>query len=391
VMGFVVLAAMLKYLASADQAMQLNFLTRERFLAVWIVLFAMAGLYLLGFLRLEGITKDEPLGIPRLLIGMTFLIVAISLIPGMFGSRLGDLEAYVPPAAGSSAFSSAGGESLAWMKNQFREALEKARREGKLVFVNFTGYACANCHWMKANMFTRPEIGSVMKDFVLVDLYTDGTDEASRQNQELLEKTFATIAIPYYAIFTPDGKVVASFPGLTRNPQEFLAFLNQPAETKSGALMALDAPSGAGVALGVPSGAGVAPAALPLKSLDGGAFDTASLTGKVVVLNFWATWCVPCIQEIPGFNKINEQLANKGVKVVGVSMDEDGAAVVKPFLKDHPMNYTVALGSEKLSQQFQVSEKLPITVVLDRSGKAIQRFEGFTHPEAIEAAVKQAL
>jgi thiol:disulfide interchange protein DsbD len=59
-----------------------------------------------------------------------------------------------------------------------------------------------------------------------VDLYTDGTDEASRQNQEFEEKTFGTIAIPYYAIFDNGGKVISSFPGLTRNPPEFLAFLN---------------------------------------------------------------------------------------------------------------------------------------------------------------------
>ena len=68
---------------------------------------------------------------------------------------------------------------------------------------------------------------------MLVDLYTDGTDDASRVNQEFEEKTFGTIAIPYYAIFDADGKVLASFPGLTRNPQEFLAFLNTPAPLKT--------------------------------------------------------------------------------------------------------------------------------------------------------------
>ena len=65
-----------------------------------------------------------------------------------------------------------------------------------------------------------------MQGFVLVDLYTDGTDDASRVNQEFEEKTFGTIAIPYYAIFDADRKVLATFPGLTRKPQEFLAFLN---------------------------------------------------------------------------------------------------------------------------------------------------------------------
>jgi len=234
VMGFVILAAMLKYLSSVDQVLQWNVLTRERFLALWIVLFAMAGLYLLGYVRLEGVSKDEPLGLWRLLIGMSFVAFAVSLVPGMFGGKLGELDAYVPLPSGSSGFNAGVGEApLTWMKNQFPEALEQARRENELVFVNFTGYACTNCHWMKANMFTRPEIRAAMHNFVLVDLYTDGTDEASRRNQEFEDKTFGTIAIPFYAIFDNQGKVLASFPSLTRNPKEFLAFLNAPTGAKS--------------------------------------------------------------------------------------------------------------------------------------------------------------
>jgi len=231
VMGFIILAIMFKYVASIDAVLQWNILTRERFLALWVVLFAMAGLYLLGFVRLEGVTKDEPLGLWRLLIGMAFVAFAITLVPGMFCGRLGELDAYVPASAGCSTPTGAD-TSLSWMKNQFSEARDKARREGKLVFVNFTGYACTNCHWMKANMFTRAEIRSAMQGFVPVDLYTDGTDEASVRNQAFEEKTFGTIAIPYYAIFDPDGKVLASFPGLTRNPQEFLTFLNTSQEAK---------------------------------------------------------------------------------------------------------------------------------------------------------------
>ncbi len=224
VMGFVVLAALFKPLSSIDQVMQWSYLTRERFLAAWIVLFAMAGLYLLGFLRLEGIGKDEHLGLGRLLAGTALLGFAISLLPGMFGARLGDLDAYVPPSALSGSESSGG---LAWMKNDLRQALDQSRRDNKLVLVNFTGYACTNCHWMKANMFTRPEIAAALKEFVLLELYTDGTDESSRRNQELEESKFATIAIPYYAIIDADEKVVASFPSATRNPREFLDFLKK--------------------------------------------------------------------------------------------------------------------------------------------------------------------
>jgi thiol:disulfide interchange protein len=382
VMGFVILAASLKYLASLDQVLQWGVLTRERFLAAWMVLFAMAGLYLLGFIRLEGIKPDERMGLWRLLTGMTFLIFAISLTPGMFGGRLGDLDAYVPVASGGTG--GPGGTpqtGLVWLKNQYREALAQARREGKLVFVNFTGYACANCHWMKANMFTRPEIAGAMQNFVLVELYGDGTDAASEQNQKLELEKFQTVAEPYYAIMDPDEKVIATFPGLTHDPQEFLTFLRKG--------QSVDPPAAPAVA---PAPATPATTSnLPqVNRLDGTPLDIATLNGKVLVVNFWATWCVPCIQEIPSFNKLQQQSGSTGVVVVGVSMDEEGAARVQPFLKKHPMDYTVALGSVALNQLYKLDE-LPVTLVFDRSGKQIKRFEGFLAEDQLLAAVKQAL
>jgi thiol:disulfide interchange protein DsbD len=382
VMGFVILAASLKYLSSLDQVLQLGWLTRERFLAAWIVLFAMAGLYLLGFLRLEGIKPEEPMGLGRLLTGAAFLIFAVSLLPGMFGGKLGDLDAYVPLATQPAGIAGSGGESaLLWMKNQYREALDRARREGKLVLLNFTGYACTNCHWMKANMFTRPEIAAAMKNFVLVELYTDGTDAESEANQKVQLAKFHTVAIPYYAIVDPnekDEKVLAEFPGSTRDAVEYLAFLNKPAPTP-----ALTATA--------PAAAPAPPSSLPQASkLEGGNIDTAALSGKVVVVNFWATWCVPCIQEIPGFNKLHKDFAGQGVAVLGISMDDEGAARVQPFLKKHPMDYPVGLGSEALNKQYNL-DQLPVTLVFDRTGKQVKRFEGFTSEADLLSAVKQAL
>ncbi len=370
VMGFVILAASLKYLASLDQVLGWGFLTRERFLAAWIVLFAMAGLYLLGFLRLEGIKPEDRMGMGRLLTGMAFLIFSISLMPGMFGGRLGDLDAYVPAAAAESAVSgeATAGGGLVWMKNQYREALAKARAEGKLVFVNFTGYACANCHWMKANMFPRPEIAGAMQNFVLVDLYGDGTDAASEENQKLELDKFHTVAEPFYAIMDPDENVIATFPSLTKDPKEFLAFLQKGQKPPEPARASFPQVSG----------------------LDGAPLDAAALNGKVVVMNFWATWCVPCIAEIPSFNKLHEEYGQKGVAVVGVSMDDEGAESVRPFLKKHPIDYTVALGSDAVSKQFGLDE-LPVTVIFDRSGKQIKRFAGFLKENELTAAVLGAM
>jgi len=226
VMGFVLLAAMLKYASNIDQVLQLGWITRERFLAGWFVLFALAGLYLLGLLKLEGNEEGDHLGIGRLIVASFLLIFSFSLLPGMFGAPLGELDAYVPAASTAGILNNRASAQQVWMKNQYQEALNQARAENKLVLVTFTGYACTNCHWMKANMFPRPEIADAAKNLVLVELYTDGTDKESEENQKLQDEKFSTVAIPYYAILDPDGKVVASFgKGMTKDTQEFLAFL----------------------------------------------------------------------------------------------------------------------------------------------------------------------
>ena len=228
VLGFVILAAMLKYLSNVDQVLQTNLLTREIYLAAWLVLFALPGLYLLGYLRMEGIRLDDRLGVGRLLVAVVFLTFAVSLVPGMFGANLGPLEAYVPPASPGSAGPAGAtrAEQQVWLKNGYEEALARAKQENKLLLVTFTGYACTNCHWMKANMFSRPEIAAAVKDMILVELYTDGTDDTSRRNQEMQDRLFQTVAIPYYALLDGDGKVIASFPGLTKDAKQFLSFLS---------------------------------------------------------------------------------------------------------------------------------------------------------------------
>jgi thiol:disulfide interchange protein DsbD len=375
VMGFVILAASLKYLANLDATLQWGWLTRDRFLAAWIVLFGMAGLYLLGFVRLEGIKPEDRMGLGRLLCGMAFLIFALSLAPGMFGGKLGDLEAYIPAAeeGGAGASQSAG---LVWMKDQYREALAKAQAEGKLVFVDFTGYSCANCHWMRANILSRPEIAAELGKFVLVELYTDGTDAASDANAKLEATKFGTVSQPYYVILRPDETVVATFDHLTHDPAEFLAFVQKGTAGAAPPAVAQAAATQGG---GMPS----------VSTLDGA--PVGGLSGKVVVFDFWATYCVPCIKEIPIFNRLNHDLAAKGVVVIGVGMDEEGAPLIKPFLTKHPMDYQVALGSTALNEAYKLEDGLPVTLVFDRSGKQIKRFQGLTPEEDLRAAVQSAL
>lgn len=228
VMGFLILAAMLKYFSNVDAVMGWDLLSRERFLSLWVVLFALPGLYLLGKLPMDGIKQGEQLGVGRALLGTLFVAFALSLVPGMFGANLGEIEAYIPLAKENTSFFNRGGEAkLAWMKNDLEGAIAKAKAENKLVFVNFTGVACTNCHWMKANMFPKPEVREAMEKFVLVELYTDELDDPrSVAFQKMQESLFQTVGIPYYAVFNADKKVVSSFPGLTKDVKEFTSFLN---------------------------------------------------------------------------------------------------------------------------------------------------------------------
>lgn len=226
VMGFLVLAAMLYYLSRADQVWGLELLSRERFLAFWVLLLALPGLYLLGILRMEGIKHDEPVTAGRLLVGTLLLGMGISLIPGMSGARLGELEPFLPAPAEDAGFA-AGGQSagLKWIKNDYPAALAEARKSGKPLLISFTGYACTNCKWMKRNLFTRAEVAAGLGGFVLLELYTDGADAESEENQRRQESQYQTAAIPFYAIVDADGKTRATFAGLTKDSAAFLAFL----------------------------------------------------------------------------------------------------------------------------------------------------------------------
>ena len=222
--GFVIAAVGLKYLGNVDQVFGWQVLTRERFLALWIVLFACAGLYLWGLLRLRDDLPGDGVGLGRLGAGALFVAFAVSLAPGLVGGALGELEAHIPAAANSSIAGQQPGE-LSWLKDDYDGALATAESEDRVLFVSFTGYACSNCKWMKANMFTKPEVSERLAEMVRVELYTDGFDASSERYQEFQIERFRSTSIPFYALVSPDGSTVATFSGQTRDVAGFLGFL----------------------------------------------------------------------------------------------------------------------------------------------------------------------
>jgi peroxiredoxin len=106
-----------------------------------------------------------------------------------------------------------------------------------------------------------------------------------------------------------------------------------------------------------------------LSDAKGAKVRLADYKGKVVLLNFWATWCGPCQVEIPWFQEFEQQYKSKGFEVVGVSMDEDGWTSVKPYMATHKLNYQILLGDETVSTLYGGLDALPTTFIIDRDGK----------------------
>jgi len=221
VMGMAELAAAMKFLSNVDLVWHWGIFTRNVVLASWIVIALMLVLYLAGLIPLGRAPRlPRPRG-GRLLASAATLALAVWLGSGLAGRRLGELEAFLPPIDAVGAV--ARGEQH-WLTN-YEEALAAAAKTNRPVLVNFSGYTCTNCRWMEANMFTRPEIASELSKFVLVELYTDGTDDMNRRYQQLEQDLFGTVALPYYAVLGPDGTPKVAFGGLTRSSDEYLNFL----------------------------------------------------------------------------------------------------------------------------------------------------------------------
>lgn len=226
-MGFLEVAAAMKFLSNVDLIWKWGIFTRPVVLAIWISIGIVLSVYLLGKFQLSHDSKPERIGAFRLVSAIVSLAISFYLLTGLFGAKLGELESFLPPETDTVKAFNSRADELRWIENDFDGALKQAKAENKLVFVDFTGYTCTNCRWMEANVFPKREVQAELGNFIRARLYTDGDGPVYERQQQMEQDLFNTVALPFYAIFDGEGKPIATFAGLTRNTQEFVDFLKK--------------------------------------------------------------------------------------------------------------------------------------------------------------------
>ncbi len=128
-----------------------------------------------------------------------------------------------------------------------------------------------------------------------------------------------------------------------------------------------------------------------LKDVDGKAVKSGDFKGKLVVLDFWATWCPPCREEIPGFVELYKKYNKDGLVIVGISLDEQGPSVVKPFMQKYQINYPIVMGDSKTTELFGKIESIPTTFIIDREGRITSKHVGLVAKAKFESEIKKLL
>lgn len=265
VLGFIELALGLKFLSTADQTYHWGILDREVYLALWIVIFSLLGLYLLGKIRFTHDEKVETIGVPRLALSIAVFSFVVYLIPGMWGAPLKALSGYLPPITTQDFVLGAQGtaNTVSMVSDQSKEnrynlelplglsgyftledGMKAAQKEGKPMFVDVTGHGCVNCREMEARVWSDPRVLKILKEkYIIVALYNDDkqkldqsdwvTDaqtgkvykDLGRANSYIARTRWGVNAQPNYILLSPSGEQLVPVRGYDLSVDGFIAFL----------------------------------------------------------------------------------------------------------------------------------------------------------------------
>jgi len=272
VLGFLELALALKFLSNVDLAYHWNWLDREVFLALWIVIFGMLGLYLIGKIKFSHDSDLRYMSVPRTIFAIVIFSFVMYMIPGMWGAPLKSISAFLPPSATQDFdlsvapfgdISSAVNKDVKKKKYyeifhergtpkgfepyyDYEEALATAKIENKPVLIDFTGWNCVNCRKMEANVWTDPKVAILLKkDFVMVELFVDDRTELKKEeqyvstysgknintigkkNSDFQAATFNSNSQPLYVIVDTEGNVLLPPSGADYDVDSYANYLQK--------------------------------------------------------------------------------------------------------------------------------------------------------------------
>tara|TARA_B110000211_G_C14058629_1_gene544529 strand:+ start:110 stop:2080 length:1971 start_codon:yes stop_codon:yes gene_type:complete len=266
VLGLLELALALKFLSNADIVVQSEYITREIFIAFWVVIFTVMGFYLLGKIRLSHDSPIEKLSVTRLILGIFTLTFVVYMIPGMFGAPLKLLSGILPPSFYTegkwygpfkgSKIEASSTKSLNGVKkahdcpneldcyHDYDEALKAAKETGKPLMIDFTGWTCTNCRLMEQNVWSDQSIDNLIRnEYILVSLYADDRTElpeseryiSKRNGEEVTTyggkvrdfqiSTFGKLAQPLYVLVDHDENKLVPVKGFDLNRDSYQNFL----------------------------------------------------------------------------------------------------------------------------------------------------------------------
>jgi len=268
VLGFLELALALKFLSNVDLAYHWNWLDREVFLSLWIVVFGLMGLYLIGKIKFSHDSDLKFLSVPRTILAIVVFSFVVYMIPGLWGAPLKSISAFLPPSAtqdfdlstgvGSSSAAHTDGKVKKYAEifhgrgtpkgfdpyYDYDQALATAKELNKPVLIDFTGWNCVNCRKMEANVWTDPAVAKLLKEeFVMAELFVDDKTELpaneqfvskysnkkiktiGNKNSDFQASAFNSNSQPLYVIVDPNGQVLVPQSGANYNVEQYKAFL----------------------------------------------------------------------------------------------------------------------------------------------------------------------
>ena len=246
VLGFIELAFALKFLSVADLAYGWHILDREVFLSLWIVIFALLGAYLCGWLKFQSDGPSHPMPVICIMGGLISLAFAVYMVPGLWGAPCKAVSAFAPPM--STQDFNLNPTIVEAQYNDYDAGMAAARAQGKPVFIDFTGFGCVNCRKMEASVWNDARVADILKkDYVLISLYVDDktplqepmvvTDAQGQQKtlrtvgakwSYLQSHKFGANAQPFYVALDPaTGKPLTGSRGFSEDIPAYLDFLNQ--------------------------------------------------------------------------------------------------------------------------------------------------------------------